>query len=276
MNGHGSIQFQASSAGARRAGFTLLELIAVIAIMAVVSVMMSSGAMYAKRLAEEGACRGNLRVWGAAFHAYAVDHNGLFPHTDDGTRADKSGLSGAESPHKFSYVDMLPPYFGGQAWSNYPSGQKPRRAPWQCPSARLRPDKEYSYTPSRDGYRSYAMNSYLSHDFDYGLGNREKQGSYLNTIKCAAPTRTILMFEQSVDPKDNTSFGKFGERDAGRHSAQDVSMLSVRHYRILGTEGCNLLFIDGHVEWRNNVWANQYSNGRVPATDDLEWYPYRY
>lgn len=257
-----------------RAGFTLLELLVVLAILALLTALLSGTFIKARQAAHTAACKSNLRSWGAAFLAYASDHQGFLPHTDDNRRSDKSKLE--ESPHNHCYIDELPPYLGALPWRDYPTGKKPRTGFWHCPAARLRPDKEYNYKPSRDGYHSYAMNSYLAHDFDYGMGAHRVgfRYSYLNLGMCDAPAKTILLFEQTVDPRDSALGSQFRIRDAGYHTAEDVTALTVRHRRVFGEEGSNVLFIDGHVDWRNDVWVKQ--NSDFPATDDLEWFPFVY
>lgn len=253
------------------AAFSLVELLAVIAVLALLAATGAAAFGRARAMAQEAACKGNLRQWGVAFLAYAADHEGRLPHGDDRGRADKSGL--ADSPHDHSYVDELPPaYMGARAWRDHPEGGKPADGFWQCPAARIRGDEEYNYAPSRHGYHSYAMNAYLAQDFDYGLAGRSNQPSYLNLLRCEAPSRTILMFEQMVDPRDNVFGGKYAIRDAGKYTAEDATALTVRHRRLLGGEGGNVLFLDGHVAWRDDVWARTKSD--VPAPDDLEWYPY--
>ena len=249
---------------ARSRGFSLLELLVVCAVILLLAVIGSAGYTRAVRHAQGAACQNNLRLWGIAFMAYAADHKGLLPHCDDWTRSDKSGL--ADSPHNHCYVDELPPnYMGSKAWRDYPPGQKPTGGFWQCPSVKPRPGKSY---------HSYAMNSYLEQDFDYGLGNRARQPSYLNLLRCTAPASTILLFEQAAEPNDGIFGSKYPNPDAGRYPAEDATALSVRHYRFMGGEGCNVLFLDGHVKWRDDVWARTKSD--VPAFNDLEWYPYLY
>ncbi|MDR0993601.1 MAG: prepilin-type N-terminal cleavage/methylation domain-containing protein [Verrucomicrobiota bacterium] len=253
-------------------GFTLVELLVSLAILALLAAVLCVSFVRARQMAQETACRSNLRAWGAAFHAYALDHKGFFPHTDDVRRSDKSGL--ADSPHNHCYIDELPPYMGDRPWREYPNGEKPKSGFWQCPAAKVRPDKEYNYSPSKAGYHSYAMNSYLAHDFDYGMGGHitDYRYSYLNLAMCESPAQTILLFEQTVDPRGSVLGNRFRIRAAGYQTAEDVTALSVRHRRILGKEGGNLLFVDGHVQWRDEVWAKQRSD--IPARNDLEWYPF--
>ena len=54
-----------------------------------------------------------------------------------------------------------------------------------------------------------------------------------------------------------------------------MTALTVRHRRGDGREGANFLFIDGHVQFRDDEWVRQHSD--VPEdAGDLEWFPYRY
>ena len=75
------------------------------------------------------------------------------------------------------------------------------------------------------------------------------------------------MFEQSVDPKKGNG-GRFGGEDAGAVTA--------RHAHLLGGEGCNVLYLDGHVAWRNDLWDPESKNPRIPKRGDLTWFPYPY
>jgi prepilin-type N-terminal cleavage/methylation domain-containing protein/prepilin-type processing-associated H-X9-DG protein len=252
-------------------GFTLVELLAVLAAVAVLSTLLFGFAARARGRAHEAQCKLNLLHWGSAFHLYAADHDGHLPHPDDTSRPDKSGL--ADSPHDHCYIDELPPaYMSDTAWRDYPSGAKPTGGFWQCPSARLARANRYAYSPSAAGYHSYAMNSYLAHDFPYGLLGREAQSSYLYLPRCPAPDQTILLFEQSVSPSDSVFTS--GNRSAGLYPAEDATALSVRHRHRRGGEGCNVLFLDGHVEWRDNLWAKTHSD--IPSPGDRTWYPYDY
>lgn len=257
---------------AGRRGFTLIELLAVLAVVFILLLGASVTFRKAREMALATACRSNLHQWAGAFHAYAADHQGRFPHTDDWTRADKSGLSVEESPHNHCWVDVLPPYMGMKAWRDHPEGERPTRNPWQCPAAVYAEDKDYRYPRSRTGSFTYAMNSYLSYDFDYGgLHGGE---SYLNTLRCTAPAQTILLFEQAAAPTDGL-YPQYSNREAGRYPGEDVTALTCRHRRVSGEEGSNFLFIDGHVAWRNDIWVRQHSD--FPSeNDDLEWFPYPY
>lgn len=254
--------------------FTLLELLAVMAIISLLSALLVPAVRKAWATAKERACAANLRSWGQAFTLYAADHEGYLPHTDGPERIDTSGHPG--QPHEHCYVDMLPPYLGERPWRDYPEGQKPTGGIWQCPRAQPLPDGAYSYQPSREGYFSYAMNSYLEHDFDYGLSwDAEKQPSFLSLSKCVAPGKTILMFEQTLDPSQGND--QCGSLDtAGHYPAEDARAATERHSHTLNGVGGNVLYIDGHVNWRNDLWDKTLPSGRRPKRGNLTWFPYLY
>lgn len=246
-----------------RAAFTLLELLVVIAVLALLLAVLTPFYGKALNLAREGACKSNLRNWGIGFLAYAADHKGFLPHPDGPEREVKGTDRG-----QHGWMDVVPPYMGLKPWNEHPPGKRPTGNPWQCPSARVEAAARDASSPKKDDYFSYAMNSYLSHDFDFGLPwGAEQQPSFLFMGRSVAPSVTILMFEQSVDPKKGNG-GRFGGEDAGAVTA--------RHAHLLGGEGCNVLYLDGHVAWRNDLWDPESKNPRIPKRGDLTWFPYPY
>jgi prepilin-type N-terminal cleavage/methylation domain-containing protein/prepilin-type processing-associated H-X9-DG protein len=253
------------------AAFTLIELLVVIAVLGLLAAVLVPALRKGMDLAREGACKSNLRNWGIAFLAYAADHQGYLPHPDGRERSPQGTDNG-----EYGYMDMLPPYFGDRPWRDYPVGHKPVHGIWQCPGARVVPGANYSYSPEKDGYFSYAMNSYLAHDFPYGLPwNAELQSSFLFLGRCVAPPLTILMFEQTLDPEQgNGQSGGLGT--AGRYGAEDARAATERHAHTFGGMGGNVLYLDGHVAWRNDLWDEKLKNPRMPKRGDLTWLPYPY
>ncbi len=258
-------------------GFTLIELLAVIAIASILCGLLFPAAQRARAVADEKRCAANLRSWGSAFLMYAADNEGFLPHPDGRERNSSPGLPDPARPeHEKGYMDVLPPYLGDRPWRDYPPGRKPTKGFWQCPCARPLPDEAYSYKPSVNGYFSYAMNSYLAHDFPFGLPwNVEPQPSFLALSKCVAPSKTILMFEQTLDPSQGSG-QKGALTTAGFYGAEDARAVAERHNRMSGGLGCNVLYLDGHVGWRNDLWDKTLKNPRIPARGDLTWFPYPY
>ena len=259
------------TAGGSAAGFTLVELLVVIAVLTLLAALLTPGLRKGIDLAREGACKFNLRSWGVAFLTYASDHKGYLPHPD-GPERPPQGTDNGES----GWMDVLPPYMNQRAWRDYPDGHKPTGGIWQCPGARLVPGANYSYSPERVGYFSYAMNSYLAQDFPFGLPwNAALQPSFLFLGRCAAPATTILMFEQTLDPaQGNGQAGGLGS--AGRYGGEDARAVTERHAHVFGDLGGNVLYLDGHIAWRSDLWDDQLKNPRIPKRGDLTWFPYLY
>jgi prepilin-type N-terminal cleavage/methylation domain-containing protein len=251
-------------------GFSLIELMVSVAIVALLASILLPSLSHARARAREVACATSLRTWGQAFHLYANDQN------DRGRNRPPDQVDPAHPEHECCYIDVLPPLTGRRAWRDFADGEKPTGDIWQCLEACPLPDAAYSpqYRPSTMGYHSYAMNSYLERDFQYGLGPGEvPQPSFLQLSLCRAPSRTILMFEQTLDPSQGSG-QQGGLTQAGRFTAEDPRALTERHTHIRGRLGGNLMMIDAHVEWCNNLWDPSLPDPRVPSRGDLTWYPY--
>jgi prepilin-type processing-associated H-X9-DG protein len=258
--------------------FTLVELLVVIGVIAILAGLLLPALAKARAVAMEMKCAANLRAWGQAFYLYAGDYNGNLPHTDDEGRNTPPFTYNANHPeHECCYIDVLPPYMGQRPWRDYPNGQKPTGGIWQCPLARPLADSAYttSFKPSSQGYHSYVMNSYVEHDFLFGLPyGTGLQPSFLKLESCASPSKTILMFEHTLDPSQGSGQAG-GFSIAGCYTAEDARALGERH-RHTGGLGSNVLYLDGHVDWRNDLWDRTLTNPRIPKRGDLTWFAYYY
>jgi type II secretory pathway pseudopilin PulG len=257
--------------------FSLIELLVVVGVMALLISILVPSLAKARGYSREVACATSLRTWGHAFHLYANDYDGTFPHTDDRARNQPPFVFDPEHPeHECCYIDVLPPLLGRPAWRDFPDGSKPTDDIWQCPDARVLPDSAYSpkFEPSVRGYHSYAMNSYLEHDFQFGLEPDQKPyPSFLRLERCEAPGKTLLLFEQTLDPKRGSGGGG-GHPMAGCYTAEDARAVSERHAHKQRGFGANVVMIDSHLEWRDDLWDEALPNGRIPTPDDLTWHPY--
>jgi prepilin-type processing-associated H-X9-DG protein len=123
-----------------RSGWTLAELLGVLAIVAALAAILLPSVTTAVHMLTKARCRNNLRQIGACVHAYAVDHAGLMP-------AERTfGVDDpATSP---AWFHRLPPYLDASSV---------RSQVFQCPGFRWRGPRVF-----RDACpKSYKMNAYL-------------------------------------------------------------------------------------------------------------------
>jgi prepilin-type processing-associated H-X9-DG protein/prepilin-type N-terminal cleavage/methylation domain-containing protein len=194
-------------------GFTLVELLITIAIIAVLVALVLLGVNKARDMAQGAKCAGNLRQIGTALLSYASDNNG-------------SLVPGAEpEPNKLWY-NVLEPYMG----SGDVAVDSPDRPAWQqCPSKQFKNKDRFSV-----GYGwnytffggSWADSEYWK--WYYGYGTR------LGGVPL--PSQTIIIGD-SMDVKKATA----SYQNIYLYFAYDL--FTKRH----GNKG-NYLFLDGHVE----------------------------
>lgn len=256
-----------------------MELLAVITIIGLLAALLLPSLHKAKLRARETQCASNLRSWSQSFVLYAGDYAGFLPHTDDEGRNTPPLVPDTNHPeHECGYVDVLPPYMGLRPWRSFASGAKPTGNIWQCPTARPLPDAAYSssFAPSLQGYHSYVMNSYAEHDFLFGLPfGVSPQPSFTRLEQFASPAATLLLFEQTLNPSQG--YGQTGGfATAGLYTAEDARAVAERHPHQQSGLASNVLHVDGHAGWRNDLWNRTLSNPRIPKRGDLTWFAYYY
>ena len=151
------------ASGYRRAvGYTLVELLVVVTIIAVLAVGIWSAFARAKMMANRAACASNMRTLGTAFLGYAGENSGWLPttaHLDPGE----------------SWILQLKDYLGE-------SYDRIRI----CPAD---PKKDERLA---EGGTSYLLNEYTSVDLDDGLGGTLE--SYRHLPSLHHPAQTPLLF----------------------------------------------------------------------------------
>ena len=251
--------------------FTVIELLVVVAVLAVLAGMLVPSVQQARSSARLASCQSRLRQWGVAFELYALQNGGVYPHID--------GLDRENGPaDRYGWVDVLPPLIGERPWREHARGHYPgRRTIFQCPAASLGPESEYDYKPRRNGYFSYAMNSCLELDENCwrAPGDCGKpMPSFLRQGDIIRPGRVVLLFDQLLDPRRGYD-GTASYRSAGKHCGSYPKAFSARHARSASKLGGAILFCDYHVEWRESVWKPDWPvDLEVPPRDDPDWFPY--
>jgi prepilin-type processing-associated H-X9-DG protein len=156
-----------------RAGISIIELLVIIAVIAVLAGMLFPIFGTAKRTSHRAQCASNLKQFAIAFNLYANDWNGYWPCP--------GGLAGDWTYWSQSGKGGLNPYVRQQG----------NQSIWCCPSM--------PKWPSRYPPRSYTMNSYLRQD---PLGRTDIEYpsciNYISGVKISKidePRKTILLFE---------------------------------------------------------------------------------
>lgn len=111
-----------------RAAFTLVELLIVIAIIAVLAALLFPAAKGAMEKAKRAKCISNVRQLGASFSAFAADHSGYLPHCRMTIQADLEGPT--------SWLDQQGNIRFGVT-NLYAQGYVKELSLWVCPSDRM-------------------------------------------------------------------------------------------------------------------------------------------
>ncbi len=204
---------------AERAGFTVQELLAAVALLAVLAVAAIPLLKGAAERAAEVRCASHLRSWGQLISLYAAEHHDTFP----------MAFVDAEEGGQISWNHIRAPlarlYVSGAELRQWRKGADINGCPQQPPTA---------YGSAASGYTlryySFAINGHLS--FESLTGGPFKRTGVTH------PARTLLLADASVEggPRCVFTVGKL-------NNYQYTTSLGKRH-----RGGFNALFADGHVE----------------------------
>jgi prepilin-type N-terminal cleavage/methylation domain-containing protein/prepilin-type processing-associated H-X9-DG protein len=210
-----------------RRGFTLTELLIVIAIIAVLASLATMGAMRMRASAGDTKCINNLRQIGTALGTYVTENSGNFPYSNDPSTL---GFSHWSAP--------LPKLLNvGEGSSAFPKRADYEKAsavhPFNCPTCKTR-------------FRTYAANMnalcFLGQGGNYKMRNMAVVPNLANLVLMADDTQG--------DPSPNNN-GK-GVFDSNSYTRQ----IGIRHTG----KKANMLFGDFHVEARTRESLDSAKN----------------
>ncbi len=231
----------------QRRGFTLIEVLIVITIIAIIAALLFPVFSVAREKARQASCASNMRQLGMAFLMYAQDYDEQFPNAAPfteingagwilNTQANVMGQFSVEQGGLFPYVKNKQIYV--------------------CPS-----DANDQIEQKVDRW-SYAMNDLLS---------------LSPTSIVTFPSATFLMVEDhEVWINDglfwvSPAYNRFGPIAPNNPYTALCDRPTQRH-----SEGCNMLLVDGHVKWlprlRMNPCVKHPRLSDAPLGDLHLWY----
>jgi prepilin-type N-terminal cleavage/methylation domain-containing protein/prepilin-type processing-associated H-X9-DG protein len=214
-----------------RLGFTLVELLVVISILAVLMGILLPVLARTRAVAKSTLCRNNLRQWGLALHCYMDEFDGSIPRRGQGVQPTYM------IERTVDWFNCLAPYAGEKPYKELvATGCRPQpgdNSIFVCPKA---------FCDTQPYFFSYAMNMYLSPWI-------RPEAHRLSEIP--HPERLVFMAD-APGPYSSTVPSKKDYSVVARHEGK-----------------ANLVFLDGRVESYSGQYLGCGAGN--PEHEDVQW-----
>jgi prepilin-type N-terminal cleavage/methylation domain-containing protein/prepilin-type processing-associated H-X9-DG protein len=201
-------------------GFSLVELLAVIAITGVLVALLLPAIQQSRAVSRRAQCQSNLRQWAIAVQTHADVHDGVLPRRGQGVQPVH------QLTRPTDWFNALPSFMEDRPYSELSQlGLAPKagdQSVWVCPEAQeIDPSAYPSYSIEPKNFFSYGMNMALS------VWDQAKP----DALRKLGPTHTMVFMADAPGPWCATLPSKQPYSPAPRHQ---------------GT--VNIAFMDGHVD----------------------------
>ena len=252
----------------RRSGFTLTELLVVIAVIAILAALLLPALAKAKASAKSAACKSNLRQLGLALNIYVNDYE---KYPGNGAMYSGNTFQGIWA----TGLNWLKPYLGGKydptdlndSQTYWADGH---RTVFSCPAVKPR------YYPGLFGAPGLSV-----YDLDYGyneLGTGWKDGNFrlglgftVDVIGFAPGgfgplgPRYYVKPGDVKNPSDLIAIADGGNWLVPNYSGYSASSLRGPHEK----GGANVLICDGHIEYgKDQTWNTPATKARSRWNND--------
>jgi prepilin-type N-terminal cleavage/methylation domain-containing protein/prepilin-type processing-associated H-X9-DG protein len=238
-------------------GFTIVELMVVVSIVAILSALLSTALNHTKGRAHQIGCLANLRQLQVNWFMYADDNGDLLalnrsiaiPNEQIFGRPNTTNSWVAGNPKQDTTTDNI------AAGTLFPYMKS--FSPYHCPS-----DQSIVIGQNVRRTRSYAMSTYLNGD---RAGFEPRVKSTYSSIVSPGLDKVFVFIEEHEASQWAGSFAVNPKDKVPLLASVWASTPSDRHRR-----GCNLSFADGHVEYWKWFSENTASLANKPVLNKLE------
>lgn len=195
----------------RKHGFTLVELLVVIAVIAILAAMLFPVFSRAREKTRQSSCLSNMKQFGGAFGMYETDYDGRTPPNwyYDGPGSFALGVC--------LWMDMILPYLRN-------------KQVFVCPTNRLNTAVR-GMEPALTDYCLFAWGSHREEGNGTASAPYYRDVGRLPDAEVLVPAESVLLWEGATWD-DNAAFAMAICNGVHRHNA-----------------GINLVFLDGHAKW---------------------------
>lgn len=246
---------------AKRSGFTLVEMLIVIAVIALLAAIMFPVFARARENARRASCQSNLKQIGLGIHQYAQDYDGRLPMGEIypfGTPAETCAKTYMPEAPMFNPFKLQP------TWMGYIYPYTRSTQIYYCPSGPINSEafewKNYSTADRRFGY-SYNPNVLVQSKWEVGgantiysdcsivPGKEATAAPSISEVRFGTPSTLMMLCDRATTDRGATICDAAPGVTCQLGGRDDVTnnygySPSKRH---LG--GSNVLYVDGHVKW---------------------------